>query len=474
MRLDALLAGADRWPGLAEHVVTGRTDLEITAVHHDARLVEPGSLFCCVVGARADGHDFAQAALRAGAVALVCERPVAGEATQVLVPSVRAAMGPLAAVAAGEPSKDLQVVGITGTNGKTTTAHLLAAVLEGAGRPTEIIGTLSGARTTPEAPELQRLLSGARDAGRVAVAMEVSSHALDQHRVDGTRFAVGVFTNLSRDHLDYHHTMAAYFQTKARLFEPELCDLAVVNLDDPNGRLLRDAARIPTVGFSLADVSDVRVDAAGTNFRWRGQRLRVPLAGTFNLENALAALTVAGELGVAPADAAEGLEQTPPVPGRFEVIDAGQSFVVAVDFAHTPDGLQQLLGAGRVLAGAGKVILVFGAGGERDRSKRPEMGEVAVSGADRIILTSDNPRGEDPLVIIEEVTAGMHDATDLAVEPDRRAAIRAALAAAAPGDVVLVAGKGHETHQIIGDRTLPFDDRVVVREELGELGHGAT
>lgn len=473
MEVGELLAAVRHAAALEGAVVQGDASVEVRAVEHDSRRVTPGCLFCCVTGEVADGHDFAAAAVAAGAVAVLCERPVDAGVPQIRVASVRAAMGPLAAEVYGRPSDALTVVGVTGTNGKTTTTHLLAAILEAAGWSTEVIGTLSGARTTPEAPDLQRLLADAVRAGRRAVAMEVSSHALAQHRVDGTRFAIGVFTNLSRDHLDFHGSMADYFKAKALLFEPALTDRAVVNLDDPNGRLLRDAAHIPTVGFSTDDIAEVEADARGTSFTWRGTRLRVGMAGTFNVENALAAATTALELGV-PIDAVrEGLASAGEVPGRFQVIDEGQPFLVAVDYAHTPDGLARLLDAARSLAAGRRVIVVFGAGGNRDQTKRPLMGEVASAGADRVVLTSDNPRDEDPLAIIDAVKDGMQDTSGVVVEPDRRAAIAVALDQAEPGDVVVVAGKGHETTQTIGSRTLPFDDRAVVRELLHAGSRGA-
>ncbi|MCU1352687.1 MAG: murE, partial [Acidimicrobiales bacterium] len=417
------------------------------------------------------------AAVAAGAAALVCERPLGLGVPEVQVPSARAAMGPLAAVVRGLPAERLDVVGITGTNGKTTVAHLLAGILGTAGRRCGVIGTLTGARTTPEAPELQAQFAELLASGHDAVAMEVSSHALALHRVDGTRFRIAVFTNLSRDHLDFHGDMESYFQAKARLFEPTLSDRAVVNLDDPHGRLLRDAAAIPTVGYSLDDAADLRLDPTGTSFTWRGIRAHLGLAGRFNVSNALAAATVAAEMGLAPDVIVAGLAAVPPVPGRFELIDEGQPFLVVVDYAHTPDGLEHVLGTARELAQAaprggapGRVLVVFGAGGDRDRSKRPAMGRAVAHGADVAVLTSDNPRGEDPAAIMADVHEGLHDATDLAVEPDRRAAIDLAIGRARAGDVVVLAGKGHETTQVIGTEVLAFDDRAEARRALRDAG----
>ena len=466
MQLSKLVAAVADRPVLRDLVVTGSPEVDISRAVHDSRLVGPGVLFCCVPGARHDGHDHAVAAVAAGAVALLVERPLGLGVPELLVPSVRDAMGPLAAELVGRPSEQLSVVGVTGTNGKTTTVHLLGAILETAGQSCGVIGTLTGARTTPEAPELQERLAEMRDEGRVAVAMEVSSHALDLHRVDGTRFRVSVFTNLSRDHLDYHGDMASYFQAKARLFEPDLCDLAVLNLDEPHGRLLRDVASVPSVGYSLEDAEDLVLGVDGSRFRWRGVAVHVPLAGRFNVANALAAATAAAELGVTPEQVAEGLAAAGSVPGRFERIDVGQPFLAAVDYAHTPDGLEQLLLTAQELAGSGQVVLVFGAGGNRDVTKRPEMGEVAARLADVVLVTTDNARDEDPAVIIAQVESGMEDVRSVRIVPDRRNAIAQAVSLTRAGDVLLIAGKGHESTQIIGTSVGAFDDRVVLREEL--------
>ncbi len=460
-----LEAVADR-PACRGAVLRGDGAVAVRRAAHDSRAVVAGDLFCCVPGASHDGHDHAAAAIAQGAAALLVERPLGLGVPEIEVPSVRAAMGPIAAELAGRPSDALLVIGVTGTNGKTTTTHLLAAILSEAGIPCGLIGTLSGARTTPEAPELQEQLAAMRDAGMAAVAMEVSSHALDLHRVDGTRFAVAVFTNLSRDHLDHHGDMAAYFHAKARLFAPDLCDRAVLCLDDPHGRLLRDAAEVPAVGYSLDDAEDLVLGVDGTTFRWRGAEVRLGLVGRFNVANALAAATAAAELGIAPDRIAAGLAHAAPVAGRFERVLVGQPFLAAVDYAHTPDGLEKLLGAGRELAGRGRLIVVFGAGGDRDRTKRPEMGEVAARLADVVVLTTDNPRGEDPAAIMADVRAGMDAPADLRVEADRRSAIVLAVAEARAGDVLLVAGKGHETTQTIGSESVPFDDRQELRAAL--------
>jgi UDP-N-acetylmuramoyl-L-alanyl-D-glutamate--2,6-diaminopimelate ligase len=447
----------------------GDLEVEVRAITHDSRQVAPGTLFCCVPGARVDGHVFAEGAVAAGATALLCERHLDLDVAQLLVPDARAAMGPVAAALLGFPSDDLRLVGITGTNGKTTVAHLVAAIAGAAATPCGVIGTLTGARTTPEAPELQRQLAELRDGGGDLVAMEVSSHALDLHRVDGTRFRVAVFTNLSQDHLDHHRSMEAYFAAKARLFGADLCDVAVLNLDSPEGRKLEASAEVPVVGYSLADVEDLRITADGSRFRWHGHDLHVRLPGRFNVSNALAAATAAEVLGLPAAAIVEGIAAAGVVEGRFERIDRGQPFLAAVDYAHTPDGLRQLLHAARELTD-GRVVLVFGAGGDRDPGKRPQMGEAAGELADLVILTTDNPRGEDPAAIIGAVKQGIPVSTDLRIEPDRGAAIALAVAAAEPGDVVLVAGKGHETTQTVGDVVTPFDDRLVLGDALAAAG----
>ncbi|HEX8803463.1 MAG TPA: UDP-N-acetylmuramoyl-L-alanyl-D-glutamate--2,6-diaminopimelate ligase, partial [Acidimicrobiales bacterium] len=451
-------------------------DPEIRSVVHDTRAVGPGALFCCVRGSRVDGHDLAADALAAGAAALLVERELDVPVPQLVVPDVRAALGPVAAAFWGHPSHDLAVVGVTGTSGKTTVTHLVRAVLEAAGLPCAVIGTLSGARTTPEGPELQAQLAAERDAGRRAVAMEVSSHGLDLHRVDATRFAVAVFTNLSHDHLDFHRTMEAYFDAKARLFTPGFTRRAVVCADDAWGRRL--AARIAAAGtgvevhpYGLADAADLRTGPDGATFAWRGHPVQLRLAGRFNVTNALAAATAAALLDVPDDVVARGLSVAEPVPGRFEAVAAGQPFTVLVDYAHKPDALDQALASARELVGpGGRLAVVFGCGGDKDTAKRPVMGEVAARRADRVVITSDNPRSEDPRAIISDVQNGVPPGASVVAEPDRGRAIELAVREARPGDVVLIAGKGHETTQVIGREQIPFDDRAVAREVLAATG----
>jgi UDP-N-acetylmuramoyl-L-alanyl-D-glutamate--2,6-diaminopimelate ligase len=451
--------------------IIGDPGTAVTGMTHDSRQVAAGSLFACVRGAHHDGHDHAAVAVAAGAVALLVDRELADVGVgQLAVDEVRLAMGPVAAAVHGEPSRALTVVGVTGTNGKTTTSYLLAAITRAAGMATTIIGTLSGTKTTPEAPELQARLAAAAAAGDTAVVMEVSSHALALHRVDGTRFAAATFTNLGNDHLDLHGTVEEYFRAKARLFSPELAAIGVANADDPHGRLLLDAAPIEMVSYSLADAADLVVTSDHHELTWRGARLWVPLGGAFNVANTLAAATTAAAIGIDTDAIVTGLAAAVAVPGRFErvrVAGGRDDIVAIVDYAHTPDGLAEVVAAARAIA-AGDVVIVFGAGGDRDHPKRPRMGAVAAAGADRVVVTSDNPRSEDPAAIIGAVLSGVHPdhRARVVVEPDRAAAIALAIDGARPGDVVVVAGKGHETTQTIGERVLPFDDREVVRRLL--------
>lgn len=486
MRVEALLADADLAAAGVQvrHLLGDAAETEVTTATLDHRAVAPGALFCCVPGERFDGHDFAPQAVAAGATALLCERPLDLPVAQIVVDRVRPALGPLAASLYGNPSRSMTVVGITGTNGKTTTTALMESVFRAAGLPAATIGTLSGARTTPEAPVLQATLAAFQAEGRAAVAMEVSSHALAQHRVDATWFAAAIFTNLTQDHLDYHTTMEEYFEAKARLFAPGRAAVAVVNADDPWGERLLSrlrsqgsagADRQTVIPFSLHDVDGLVISPQGSRFRWRDVDVRLRLGGRFNVRNALAAATTAAALGL-PRDAiAAGLGRVEAVRGRFEPVTAGQPFMVLVDYAHTPDALEQALSSARELAasGGGRVIVVFGAGGDRDPAKRPLMGAVASQLADIAVLTSDNPRGEDPHAIIDQVAAGADRSQDkarLEVESDRGAAIRMALGAARSHDVVVIAGKGHEEVQEVAGRTIAFDDAEVAREVLMELG----
>ena len=450
---------------------------EILDVVVDSRQVTRGALFCCVRGERVDGHELAASAVAAGAVALLVDHVLPVPVPQIVVGDVRSSVGVLAATLFDHPSRSMTVVGVTGTNGKTTTSLLLAHILDAAGRRVETLGTLSGVRTTPEAPDLQRQLANWRDNGVEAVVMEVSSHALALHRVDSTRYAVAIFTNLSRDHLDFHGSMEQYFEAKSQLFTASLSDHAVVNMDSPYGRLLADSRSIPTDGYSLVEAMDLRSGVDGSTFNWRGHHISLGIAGSFNVSNALAAAHAAMALGVDEATIARGLSVPIVVPGRFERVGIDADFAVIVDFAHTPDGLEQVLAAaGDAVSGdGGRVIVVFGCGGDRDSSKRAPMGAVAAANADVLILTADNSRSEATDSIISEIVVGterveQRRAQRVAIEPDRREAIRLALTAASAGDIVVIAGKGHETTLTIGETVVPFDDRVVVGEVHREMG----
>lgn len=438
--------------------------------------VTPGALFACVRGLHSDGHDFAPDARKRGAVALLCEHAVRVPLPQVLVSSVRMALGPLSAAFWSYPSSAMKVTGVTGTNGKTTTCSVLAAIFEAQGWRPGVIGTLTGERTTPEAPALQRRLAELRDSGAGAVAMEVSSHALDQYRVSATDFAAAVFTNLSQDHLDYHRTMEAYFEAKVRLFSECHVGVAVVNRSDPWGAKLVErlkSLKSPLETFGPEDASHVVLGRKSASFTWKGEQFQLNMTGRFNITNAVAAATAARALGVSWDALAQGLANVPQVRGRFEPVDEGQPFRVLVDFAHTPAALGESLKAARDET-RGRVILVFGAGGDRDRDKRPLMGRVASELADAAIVTSDNPRSEKPLAIIEAIMSGAKGPATMLVDVDRASAIAEALRMAEPGDVVLIAGKGHELGQDFGGgRVQPFDDAEVARESLVAAGYGS-
>jgi UDP-N-acetylmuramoyl-L-alanyl-D-glutamate--2,6-diaminopimelate ligase len=450
--------------------------VEVTALAYDNRAVTPGTLFFCVPGFTRDGHDYADDAIARGAVALVVERPLGRGVPEVMVDDVRAAMAPAAAALAGDPTARMTTVGITGTNGKTTSAFVLHALLQAGGHSTGLLGTVTAviggeqhavARTTPEAIDLQRTFAEMLAAGDDTVVMEVSSHALSLHRADAIHWSAAVFTNLTQDHLDFHADMEDYFLSKRRLFEagPEL---AVINVDDVYGaRLARDFPDAIRIGLDSDEAQlraiDVAGDATGSWFTVDGLRLRTALPGRFNVLNALGAVVVARELGVDDAAIAHGLAGAERVPGRFEPVDEGQSFAVFVDYSHKPDALEAVLRTARELTD-GRLIVVFGAGGDRDRGKRVLMGRAAAEHADVAIITSDNPRNEDPEAIMAEVARGAPQAARIV---DRREAIDRAVAHAREGDVVVIAGKGHERYQEFEHgRTVLFDDVAVAREAL--------
>ena len=474
MRLAELAAVAD---GAR---IVGDPDVEVAALAYDSRRAGPGTLFFCVVGEKQDGHEFAGRVVEAGAVALVVERELEVGVPQVVVPSARAAMAPFAAAFWGDPTAELKVIGVTGTNGKTTTAYLAREILEAAGIQTGLMGTVKqvvgGAeepveRTTPEAIDLQATFRRMLAQGDIACAMEVSSHALVLHRADAIHSDVAVFTNLTQDHLDFHETMEEYFEAKRMLFEADP-GVRIVNVDDPYGRRLAEEFECLTFSTEGADADfrapDVEFDAGGARFTIAGKAdLRTGMPGHFNVANALGAFAAAEALGVDAEAAAAGLAGAARVPGRFELIDEGQGFAVLVDYAHTPDSVENVLRAARRLT-AGKLISVFGAGGDRDKAKRPLMGRAGGVLSDLAVVTSDNPRSEDPEAIVAEVAAGASEGdAELLVEVDRHAAIALALGRAKPGDTVVIAGKGHEQGQEFeGGRKLPFDDVTVAREAL--------
>jgi UDP-N-acetylmuramoyl-L-alanyl-D-glutamate--2,6-diaminopimelate ligase len=465
-------------------------DVRVTGVTHDSRDVRAGDVYAGLPGARVHGADFAEQARANGAVTMLSDRS-SDVLPTLVVPDPRKVLGDLARWVYGDPSQAMDVVGVTGTNGKTTTAYLLEAGFAAAGRTTGLIGTvetrvagerLDSAHTTPEAPDLQALLAVMRERDVTGVGMEVSSHGLALGRVDGTTFAAAVFTNLSQDHLDFHGDMESYFKAKASLFTPERARVAVVNTDDPAGERLVERTRLPVVttsarGARLADwqARDVTLSPEGASFRVVATgvdsvvRLRLPAA--YNVDNALGALAALVSVGVPFEAAKNGVESLPGVPGRLERVGGDEvPFLAVVDYAHTPDAVATVLRSLRPLTD-GRVICVLGCGGDRDAAKRPLMGEAAARGADLVVATSDNPRSEDPDAIIAAMVAGIAAVADAAyvVEPDRAAAIRLAVAEAKPGDVVVVAGKGHEQGQQLADRTVPFDDRVVLADALAAL-----
>jgi UDP-N-acetylmuramoyl-L-alanyl-D-glutamate--2,6-diaminopimelate ligase len=520
MRLDEVIATGD---GAVSGALGEVGAVEITGVAYDSRTVEPGSLFFCVSGFQRDGHDFAEEALARGAAALVVERPLGLGAPEVLVSSARAAMGPAAVRFYGDPSAELRVVGVTGTNGKTTTAFLLRALLEAAdpGAGCGLLGTIKSviggeereaARTTPEAIDLQADFRAMLDGGDRSCAIEVSSHALRLGRADGVHFAAAIFTNLTQDHLDFHEDMEDYFQAKRLLFAADPA-VSVVNVGDPYGRRLAEElegaitfAVEPAEGEekgavepveSAADyrATDLRCDFQGCRFTLHTpagvSEVKLPMLGRFNVANAVGALAAVHALGGNLDPLIGALERGVGVPGRMQPVNEGQGFAVLVDYAHTPDSLENVLRAARELTGTGKhaggrVVCVFGAGGDRDRGKRPLMGEIAARLAEVAIVTSDNPRSERPEAIIAEILAGAEQApqpqgaSPIASIPDRRAAIFRAIALAAPGDIVVIAGKGHEQGQEFADRhKLSFDDVEVARDALrvrleGERAPGGT
>lgn len=472
--------------------VLGNPDDEVTGIAYRSDKVQPGNAFFCIVGLKSDGHSFAQDAIDHGAKVIVCERKVyladATDVTEVVVSDTRKAMAQVAANYYDNPSQAFSLVGITGTNGKTTTTYLVEHIAKRCGKRTGVIGTVGivvdgkkehAEHTTPESPDLQATFAKMRDAHVDTVAMEVSSHALDLLRTWGTTFAVTAFTNLTQDHLDYHHTFEAYFEAKARLFSKEYPAKRVVSIDDKWGKeLLRRCSaadeNVISVGWDqTAQIHPVNVDYEPTHtsveLDVRGSRVKFdyPLVGRFNVSNVMTAFAIGMQLGFSQAGIIAALEEAPQVPGRLERVSADHNGGVSVfvDYAHTPDALQKAMASIQNIT-KGRTIVVFGCGGDRDATKRSIMGRIAL-GADYAVVTSDNPRTEDPLAIINDIVSGMGEGTDhFEIEPDRRLAIAAAMKHAQPGDSILIAGKGHEDYQLVGDKVLSFDDRIVAAEEL--------
>jgi UDP-N-acetylmuramoyl-L-alanyl-D-glutamate--2,6-diaminopimelate ligase len=448
--------------------------LEITRVEIDSRLCTDGTLFFAMPGKTANGVQYIKDAVANGAVAVVTTELVDIDETPQLLAAptqIRPLLAHASACVTGFPNLDMELVGVTGTNGKTSVTSLVAQLAKELGWNAGNIGTLTNARTTPDSPELFRTLRELRnefdnDASKSVVAMEVSSHALDQGRTTGLTFEVGAFTNLSHDHLDYHETMEKYFEAKAKLFESSTSSQAVIWGDDPYGKRLIDEVSIPVTVASRHDVSEVVMSITGTTFFWRGHLVNSSLIGGYNIDNTIMALSIVSALGASDEAAAQAMSSVFPVSGRFEVVHSG-SFSVIVDYAHTPDGLKSVLRDVRGLMQSGRLITVFGCGGDRDVTKRPEMGALATQLSDITIVTSDNPRTESPDAIIDAVLSGAVEGKEVERVVDRRSAIAKAIESAIAGDVIVVAGKGHETTQTIGELVTHFDDREVIRELLG-------
>ncbi len=452
-------------------VATG--GLEITHVDIDSRECVPGSLFFAMPGAMTNGTHFAGDAVERGALCVIAGEPVSVAAPVVVVPSTQlsALCAHASAAVVGHPETKTRLVAVTGTNGKTSVTSIVAELARALSWNGANIGTLTSQRTTPAAPELFRTLAALVEHFDPAihdsvVAMEVSSHAMSQHRVEGLEFTVAAFTNLSHEHLDYHGSMEEYFVVKSRLFTSEHSQRAVIWCDDQYGERLAESTTLPATMVSRRDATEVETTLKGTTFFWRGHLVNSALLGDYNVDNSLIAMTIMSALGAEDAAIAAAMGDVTAVAGRFDVV-RDSNVTVIVDYAHTPEALRRLLDDVRAMSAGGRIITVFGCGGDRDRAKRPEMGLVASTHSDLTIVTSDNPRSEAPESIIDEIMSGIASGTNVVRDADRRSAIARSLDLARPGDVVVVAGKGHETTQIIGDVVVPFDDRVVARELLG-------
>lgn len=462
-------------------VVHGDRATRVVDVFNNSADVAPNSMFCCVVGTQRDGHDFAQVAVDAGATALLVERQLDIDVAQLEVDNVRHAMAEVALTVHGRPDQLLKMVGVTGTNGKTTVVSVIKYLAESIGVSARGIGTLTGTLTTPDAPDLARQLSAAVADGVDVVAIEVSSHALALNRVDGINFDVAIFTNLGVDHLDFHETPEAYFAAKALLFQEDRSKIAVLNIDDIHGRLLSDVRQDGVIKVSTSDLEPITLGRDASEFVWRGEHVSVNLTGIYNVRNTVGAAEALRVLYPQETSRiAAALATVPQVPGRFERFNVPGQPTVIVDYAHTPDALENVLDAARAIVPTGdantqggRLVVVFGCGGDRDRGKRPDMGAIAARLADHVVITSDNPRSETPMSIIQEIKAGIPQdfpEQHLDITEDRAIAIRTAIETASPSDIVVVAGKGHEVGQIFADHTIDFDDRVVVADILGREG----
>ena len=450
---------------------TGDPATIVTGLSQDSRDIAVGDMYCAVRGATFDGRDFVAEAVARGAVAVIVDDAGVDShgAVKLLVEDVRAGLGPVAAEAFGRPADSLTMVGVTGTNGKTSVAWMLGSILRAVGRVVEVRGTLSGERTTQEAIDLHAGLAAAVSSGVDCVVMEVSSHALAMHRVDGIVYDLAVFTNLGRDHLDFHGSDESYFAAKAMLFEADHCVSGVANVDDVHGRLLVDSHDGRVRGFSPSDASAVVTTVDASRFTWRGSEIVLPMGGGFTVENAVAAATAAAALGVEVEDIAHGLSVMQPVPGRFEPVPNGLGIGIIVDYAHTPDALRAVLASARSMT-TGRLIVVFGCGGDRDKGKRALMGRAAAESADVVVVTSDNPRSEDPASIIDEIVAGIPAGTaDVEVRADRATAVASAISVAERGDIVVIAGKGHESTQEVSGVFLPFSDAEAARVAVARI-----
>lgn len=476
MKLSTLLFGFD--------VKNEFDDTEITGICYDSRKVAPGDVFVCITGFKVDGHKYAESAVKSGAVAVIAEREIDVDVPCVLIENAREALAFVSATFYDHPSKKLKLIGVTGTNGKTTTTFLTKYILEAAGFKVGLIGTnknmigdreIPSERTTPESLEINELFSEMVSEGVDYAVMEVSSHSLELHRVDFCEFDVGAFTNLSQDHLDFHETMENYLNAKAKLFD--ICKTGIINVDDAGGRRIASECSCVTVSYGMDSACDVQgfnaeFKNSGVAFDCdmlgRKKRLRINTPGKFSVYNALCAAGICTACGISAEAISEGLSKASGVCGRAEVVPTGKDYTVMIDYAHTPDGIENILRSIRGFA-TGRVVILFGCGGDRDRTKRPKMGKIAGELADFCIVTSDNPRSEDPEFIISEIVPGvLETGCKYVVVPNRRDAIKYALDNAKKDDVILLAGKGHETYQILNDGTIHFDEREIVHEILGE------